>query len=470
MKCGWAAWLFAGIFALTATVDAGPESATDARSQALVIQVEGAIGPATSAYVEDAITDAEGRGAKLLVLRMDTPGGLDTSMRSIVKAINASQVPVVGFVAPSGARAASAGTYILYACHVSAMAPGTNLGAATPVQIGGLGGGEAPGKGEPAPNAEEGEGDGAKPEKTGDAMKDKLINDAAAYIRSLAQLRGRNAEWAEKAVRDAASLPAHEAVELGVVDLQARDLDDLLVKLDGRVVGIAGGEVTLATGGMTRVELEPDWHSRLLAIVSNPNIAYILMLMGIYGLIYEFSNPGAVVPGTVGAVSLLLALYAFQLLPINYAGVALMLLGLALMVAEAFAPSFGALGIGGVAAFVVGSLIMIDTDAPGFGLSIPLILTFAVASALLLVFAVGMAIEARRRPVATGAEELLTATGHALAAFEGEGRVLLHGEIWTARSQVPVAADQSVQVVGRDGLTLLVEPVALEKVTNQKEA
>lgn len=463
MKCARFAWLLAGVSALTAFAQTDAERPPGTGGEAVVMRVEGAIGPATSAYVGDAITDAQERGAKLLVLRMDTPGGLDTSMRSIVKAINASRVPVVGFVAPSGARAASAGTYILYACHISAMAPGTNLGAATPVQIGGLSGGGTPDTSEPAGTPQDDEGAADQPVKSSDATKDKLVNDAVAYIRSLAQLRGRNADWAEKAVRHAASLPAEEAVELGVVDLLARDLNDLLGKLDGRVVAIAGGDVSLATAGLVRVEVEPDWHSRLLAIVSNPNVAYILMLVGIYGLIYEFSNPGAVVPGTVGAVSLLLALYAFQLLPINFAGIALMILGLALMVGEAFAPSFGALGIGGVAAFVVGSLILIDTDAPGFGLSIPLILTIAASSALLLVFVAGMAIESRRRPVVSGAEELLAATGHAVVAFQGEGSVRLHGEIWAARSRTPVAADQAVRVTGREGLTLLVEPVSTKE-------
>jgi membrane-bound serine protease (ClpP class) len=387
--------------------------------------------------------------------------------------INASQIPVVGFVAPSGARAASAGTYILYACHVAAMAPGTNLGAATPVQIGGLPGGGTPDRSEPGETSTDKDKDSEaqKPVKTGDAAKDKLINDAVAYIRSLAQLRGRNAQWAEEAVREAASLPASEALELGVVDLLAPDMDELLRKLDGRVVKIAGGEVVLDTAGIARIELKPDWHSRLLAIISNPNIAYVLMLVGIYGLIYEFSNPGAVVPGTVGAVSLVLALYAFQLLPINYAGAALMLLGLALMVAEAFAPSFGALGIGGVVAFVVGSLILMDTNAPGFGLSIPLVLTVAVISALLVVLVVGMAIESRRRPVVSGAEQLLTSTARAVAPFRGEGRVRLHGEIWAARSREPVvAAGQAVRIIGRDGLTLLVEPLTVQEVSNQKEA
>jgi membrane-bound serine protease (ClpP class) len=260
-------------------------------------------------------------------------------------------------------------------------------------------------------------------------------------------------------VREAASLPAEEALQLGVVDLLARDLDELLRKLDGRIVEIAGGEVMLDTDEMIQIDIAPDWHSRLLAIISNPNIAYVLLLVGIYGLIHELSNPGAVVPGTVGAVSLVLALYAFQLLPINYAGAALMLLGLVLMVAEAFAPSFGALGIGGIVTFVVGSLILIDTDAPGFGLSIPLVLALAAISAVLLVFVVGMAVRARRRPVVSGAEQLLAATGYAQAAFQGEGRVRLHGEIWTARSRLPVAAGQAVRVTSRNGLVLSVEPL-----------
>jgi len=423
---------------------------------AIAIDIDGAIGPATSAFVEHALDQAESRGARLLVLRMDTPGGLDTAMRSIVKAINASPVPVVGFVAPSGARAASAGTYMLYACHVAAMAPGTNLGAATPVQLGGLPGGEGSDK----PKGDAGDDGHAV---GGTAMEDKLVNDAAAYLRSLAQLRGRNAEWAEKAVRSAASLPAEEAVQLGVVDLLATDLGDLLTKLDGRTVRTASGEVVLATGGLTLEEIAPDWKIRLLSIISNPNVAYILMLVGLYGLIYEFSNPGTVLPGVAGAVSLVLALYAFQLLPVNYAGVALMLLGLALMVAEAFVPSFGALGVGGVVSFVLGSLILIDTQVPGFGISIPLILGVAAASAVLLVLIIGMAIQARRRPVVSGAEELMAATGHAIAGFPGPGSVRLRGEVWSARSEVAIAPGQPVRVIGREGLVLLVAPTTQTK-------
>jgi membrane-bound serine protease (ClpP class) len=450
MRSCWVAVLILGVLA---SGHCAAQAGSTGR-EALVIDIDGAIGPATSAYVTDAIAEAEARQARVLVLRMDTPGGLDTSMRAIVKAIIGSTVPVVGYVAPSGARAASAGTYILYACHVAAMAPGTNLGAATPIQIGGLPGGGPPEKGKSAGKST---GDG-EPPSSGDAETDKLVNDATAYIRSLAQLRGRNADWAAKAVRQAASLPAAEALKLGVVDLIAPNLDDLLAKLNGRTVQTAAGKILLRTDALSQVDLAPDWHVRLLSMISNPNVAYILMLVGIYGLIYEFSNPGTVLPGVAGAVSLVLALYAFQLLPVNYAGVALMLLGLALMIAEGFVPSFGALGVGGLVSFVVGSLILLDTDAPGYGLSIPLILTFAAASALLLIFVVGMLIRARRRPVVSGAEELLEAEGLAISGFPGPGSVRLHGEVWSARSEVPIAAGQRVKVIGRDGLVLLVVP------------
>jgi len=440
--------------ALVGGVQASDSVLPSPSSEALVIDVEGAIGPATSAFVERTIARAAASGARLLILRMDTPGGLDTSMRAIVKAILGSPVAVAGFVAPSGARAASAGTYILYACHIAAMAPGTNLGAATPVQIGGL-----PGL-DPEPK-KPAEGEEAPSEKsTGDASKDKLVNDAAAYLRSLAQLRGRNAEWAEQAVRGAASLPADEALQLGVVDLVVPDVEALLAAVDGRRVTTAAGEVRLATAGVTPVVLTPDWRTRLLGIIANPNVAYILLLIGIYGLIYEFSNPGTVLPGTVGAVSLVLALYAFQLLPVNYAGVALMVLGLALMIAEAFMPSFGALGIGGIAAFVVGSLILVDTEVPGLGLSVPLVLSFAVLSALLLAVVIGMAIRSRRRAVVSGSEQLIGAVGEALGGFPEDGSVHLRGEVWTARSTVPIAAGQRVRVVGREGLTLVVLPLS----------
>ncbi len=424
----------------------------------VALDMRGAIGPATSDYIHRGIDAAVGRHAVLVILRMDTPGGLDSAMRDIIQDILVSPIPVVSYVSPGGARAASAGTYILYASHVAAMAPGTNLGAATPVEIGGIGPDVPGGRGKD----DEGPGKG-KGADSQDAMKRKQVNDAAAYIRSLANLRGRNADWAELAVREAASLPANEALEKGVIDVVATDMDDLLQKLQGRSVTLLGSTRVLETAGVQIETIEPDWRSRLLTVITDPNVAYILMLIGIYGLFFEFANPGYILPGVAGAISLVLALYAFQILPVNYAGLALLSLGLIFMLAEAFVPSFGALGIGGVIGFVIGSVILFDHGEAGYAVSLPLILALALLSAGFFLFIVGAAIKARRRPVVSGREELLRARGEALDDFAGSGRVRIHGEVWQAVTKLPLKRGDRVRVLAVEGLVLSVEPETEEK-------
>jgi len=423
-----------------------------APGQAVLLEISGAIGPATSDYIHRGLDKARARNAAIVILRIDTPGGLDIAMRKINQDILGSPLPVAGYVAPSGARAASAGTYILYASHVAAMAPGTSLGAATPVQIGGV---PDPGKSEPVKKDAKDKGD---KEPKGDTMTRKVTNDAVAYIRSLAQLRGRNVAWAERAVREAVSLPAEEAVQLKVVDLMARDVDDLLARIDGRQVEVDGRAQILKTKGLAVSLIAPDWRSRLLAVITDPNIAYILMLLGIYGLFFELWNPGFVLPGVVGGICLLLALFAFQVLPVSYAGLALILLGIAFMITEAFVPSFGALGIGGVIAFVAGSILLLDTEVPGFGISYWLIGSVALVSAAFFLTVVSLALKARRRRIVSGSEELIGASGVALEGFKHEGRVRIHSEDWNARTRAPLTAGQKVRVTGREGLTLLVEP------------
>lgn len=445
----WLAGLAAGfVFLFSLGLVSAPHAEdrseeTRAGRTAILLDIDGAIGPATSEYLRQGFTEASDRGAAIIILRMDTPGGLDTAMREIVRAILASPIPVITYVSPSGARAASAGTYILYASHLAAMAPGTNLGAATPVTLGGGGGGEADQK---APQ---------------DAHMAKAVNDAVAYIRGLAALRGRNVAFAERAVREAASLPSQEALAQGVIEIVATDLKDLLAQAGGRIVSVNQQKVTLDTSAVNIVAIAPDWRARFLATITDPNIAYILLLLGVYGLIFEFLSPGAVAPGVIGAISLLIGLFALGLLPVSYAGAGLLLVGIALMVVEVFIGSFGVLGIGGVVAFVVGSIFLFDNDVPGFSLSWPVIATAAAASAAFFLLAIGAAWRAHQRKTVTGDAALLGSAGHVVAWNGGRGLIQMPGERWQARADAPLAPGQRVRVVARDDLTLVVVPDAV---------
>jgi membrane-bound serine protease (ClpP class) len=427
--------------------------AARAATQVALIELAGPIGPASSGYVAEARDRAVAAGAEAIVLRIDTPGGLDAAMRDIVKSILSSPVPVIGWVGPGGARAASAGTFIMYACPLGAMAPGTNLGAATPIPIGGSWPTVNPGD----PDA--GQDAPAAPAASQDAAGTKAVNDAVAYIRSLAEKYGRNADWAERAVREGASLTASAALEQRVIELMATDLDDLLRQADGRTVLTASGAVTLSTADHQIKRIVPGWRFELLAVLSNPTIAYLLLLVGIYGLLLEGFHPGAILPGVVGAISLLLAAYALHLLPVNYAGLALIILGVAMLVIESVTPSFGLLGLGGIIAFVLGSIFMMNTDVPGFQVNLGVIAGIAFSAAILLATLLWLVWRARRAQVVTGGEALVGTTVRALEAIDGEGWVEFRGERWRVRSTRPLRAGQSGRVLAREGLTLQIEPL-----------
>jgi membrane-bound serine protease (ClpP class) len=508
----------------------GVAQAAVAPNGVVVIPVNGAIDPASADFIVRGLKRAADDHAQLAVLQLDTPGGLDTSMRQIIKAILGSPVPVATFIAPSGARAASAGTYIVYASHIAAMAPGTNLGAATPIQMG-IGGAEPPaGGGMPGLPGGGGVGGGAGSgaQNTGagapvpadsassataanqanpassansasaalplDSQSTELrkqVHDAAAYIRGLAQMRGRNADWAERAVREAVSLSAREALAQHVVDLNARDLPDLLRQVDGRTISTSHGDVKLATASAPVVTLEADWRNQFLAVITDPNVALVLLMIGMYGLFFEFANPGFVLPGVVGAISLLMGLFAMQMLPVNYVGLGLIFLGIGFLIGEAFLPTFGSLGFGGVVAFVIGALMLIDTDVPGYGIPLPLIAAVTVFSAAFVFGVSRLALRARRRPVVTGSEGLIGSVGVVLdggllpdsgplpggatadaktdaAADAAAGGALagwaqVQGERWRVSSTAPVAAGHAVRVTARRGLTLTVVPAEAQQ-------
>jgi membrane-bound serine protease (ClpP class) len=438
-------WLLAmSLLALAAT----QESLT---GKAVVVDLDGVVGPATVDHVRRTIADAGNDGAALVILRMDTPGGLDSSMRALVKDILAAPVPVVTWVAPAGSRAASAGTYILFASHGAAMASSTHLGAATPVTMGGM-----PGSTEPAQKPEDGKQDEEGKRRGGSAMERKMLEDAVSYIRNLAEHHGRNPDWAEQAVREGRTLTADEALERGVIDIMADDIPTLLARLHGREVRMASGKMALDTTELAVVERAADWRTKLLSTITNPNVAYFLMLIGFYGLIFELSNPGQIYPGVIGVICLVLALYAFQVLPVNYAGLALIILGMAFMIAEAFVPSFGVLGLGGVVAFVVGSVILLDDEH--LAISLPMIASTALVSLGFLVWVLGRLLRIRKRPALAGMEELLDMEAIATEPFDSEGWVRVHGETWRARSRTPVQAGAHLQVTAVDGLTLEVTP------------
>jgi membrane-bound serine protease (ClpP class) len=423
-------------------------SAVAATPKVVVLELDGIVSPASSDFLTRGLARAVEENAVLTVIEMDTPGGLDASMRSIIRQILSSPIPVATFVSPGGARAASAGTFILYASHIAAMTPASNLGAASPVSIG-LGG--------PDDKPQAGTDKDTDKKSGGDTMTHKVTNDAAAYIRSLAQLRGRNADFAEKAVLDASSMSAQEALKAGVIDVIAANIDDLLKQLDGRSIKLDNGQtVSLQTADAEIVRITPNWRNRIMAWLANPQLALILMMVGIYGLFFEMTSPGAALPGVAGLICLLLGFYAFQMLPVNWAGVALVAVGTAMMIGEVFLPSFGALGVGGIIAFVLGGLFLTDTGIAEFDLSIPFVIGVAIASGAIIMLIGTMAVRSRNLKVVSGKEEMLGMEGVVASVVEGLVYADVRGESWRVRCNEPLSPGDRVRVVAMDGLTLQV--------------
>lgn len=426
------------------------------------LTIDGPIGPATKDYLVRSMETARDKGAHAILIRMDTPGGLDSSTRDIIKALLASPTPVITYVHPAGARAASAGTYILYGSHVAAMTPSTNLGAATPVQMGGLPtppSGDQESEEETQEKTEESGGDksGEDSAPSGDAMERKVINDSVAFIRGLAERYDRNADWAERAVREAVSLTASEALEQNVVDVVAENREDLLAQLDGREVQLESGPMTLETADLPIEVYAPDWRNEFLSVITNPQVASILLLIGVYGLILEGYNPGTLVPGVVGVICLLIGLYALQVLPVNYAGLALIILGGVLILAEAFVPSFGVLGIGGVIALVLGSIMLVDTDVPGMEVSYEIIGAIAAVSSLIVLGIITMVGRTLRMPRPDSSRAMVGREAPVASQAEDCYKVLIDGEYWNAHSPEPLQPGDRIEVIDQDGLRLKVK-------------
>jgi len=457
--------------------EASTEDAPSTAVQPLIVRitVDGAINPVSADYIQEQIEQAYEDSAQLLVLTLDTPGGLMESTRQIVKAELAARIPLAVFVYPQGGRAASAGVFITMAGHIAAMAPGTNIGAAHPVNVGG---GGFPGQEEDKEGQKEGkEGEEEKEGKEGkddeipikesdeDVMAQKVLNDTVAFVRSIAERNGRNADWAERAVRESISSTENEALEEGVIDLIAEDLDDLLEKIEGMTVKVSGEEVVLALAG-GRVEERPmDWKRRILARISDPNVAYILMMLGIYGIFFELANPGVILPGALGGIFLILAFFSFQVLPINYAGVLLILLALVLFILEVKVVSFGMLTVGGIASLFLGSIMLIDSAEPFLQISRVLIIAMTGFTALVFVLGVGLAVSAMRRKPTTGSEGLVGKIGVVTKDLDPNGKVKVHGEIWSASSETPLKTGDKIQVTSVDGLFVKVKAVESEEAT-----
>lgn len=451
---GAAAALYVAAVPLFSSDAALAESAAGSDSQSVwLVEFDGPLGPATADLIIRSIDGATEATAQALIIRMNTPGGLDKSMRQVVQAILASPIPVITYVAPGGARAASAGTYIVYASHIAAMAPATNIGSSTPVSL-------APQPALPKPSTPGADEDAAPAPAPGDAMMRKVINDAVAYLQGLAELRGRNIEWAEATVREGANLRSSEALAQNIIDFISADLDELLEAVDGTEVKLTGSTVTLHTAGAAVAIVETDWQHDLLELITDPTIAYGLLIFGIYGLILEFYNPGMVLPSVVGIICLLLGAYGLQMLPVNYAGLALILVGMGMMIAEVFTPTFGVLGVAGIAAFVFGSVMLLDSETPGYSVPLSVIAAFAISTGAIVVLAIGAAVRARGQAVRTGPEAISGSPAVAIEDFKEAGFVRAFGELWRASCEKPVVAGTPLRILRKEGLVLIVEPAS----------